>query len=243
MATIFLPIMVPTLPAGYCYPATVQELLNKFGESTVQLSAGNFTLIVTSASTPAATDRDKFWKKPNDYRLYEYNSTYGVWVAEHLEAPSGEARRIFVGTTTTLLSYDGGDGTSTAPATAAGAMWEFDPAFAARFPVGVGTFPSTTTVAVLGTGGEEKHALIEAENASHTHIIDWTPPAGTAVSPASTILRPVGSGGNYDVNPGTTSDGGTLTAQTSGSGTAHNTLPPYIGVYVIRRTARVFYVG
>lgn len=238
MSVVYLPIIVPELPTGYCYPATPAELLAKFGQSVVQLSAGNFTLIVTSGSTPASTDRDKFWKKPNDYRLYEWNSSVGAWVAEHLYPAASPVRLWWTDTLVALRSFDGGDGTATAPAPAVGAMWEEDATYAAKFPLHAGTLPSGTVVAIGATGGEEKHALTEAENASHTHIIDWD-----AVSPANLILRNVAAGGTFNIGSGVDTQGGNLTAKTSGSGTAHNTMPPYVAGVWIKRSARQFYVG
>lgn len=243
MPEVYLPIIVPTLPVGYCYPAPA-ELLAKFGESRVQLSAGNFTLIITGASTPAATDRDKLWAKDDDPNPpYRYNTSLGAWVVKHPMAASGFNRRMWVGTPTQLLSEDGGDGTATVPAPVAGAMWEIDTVIQARFPVGVGTFPSGAVVALLGTGGEEKHVLLTAELASHVHIIDYAPTSGSVVSPSSGVLRNSGSGGTINVGSGTDTQTGSLTAQNTGSDTGHNTLPPYIGVYWIKRTARVYYKG
>jgi len=72
------------------------------------------------------------------------------------------------------------------------------------------------------TGGEKTHTLTEAEMPAHTHTYDGWP--GGAVS---------GDAYTYGYNHGKT----TRNTSSTGSGTAHNNLQPYIVKYVWERTA------
>ena len=80
------------------------------------------------------------------------------------------------------------------------------------------------------TGGEAAHTLTVAELPSHSHTytprVDWSDNAGWGI-PAS-----FASGKNLSVDKSITN----YTA-TSGSGQAHNNMPPYLAVYVWKRTA------
>lgn len=81
----------------------------------------------------------------------------------------------------------------------------------------------------LGSGGEYKHALIEAENAKHSHIQNF------AFSAAG------GNGGNTTI-PGypdfnKAGQYGLAKIEGGGSSQAHNNVQPWIGVYFWRRTA------
>lgn len=132
------------------------------------------------------------------------------------------------------------------------------PDFRARFPVGVGTFPSATAVILGQQIGEEKHKLTVdegSENEAHTHVISrfGTPSGGdqdtqyilhgalnNAKDPTSVGHR-VGGGGDATI----TAALDTLTGEyavslsvreknTDGSNefAGHNTIPPAIGVFV-----------
>lgn len=136
---------------------------------------------------------------------------------------------------------------------AAGTGWEFGNPLADAWPIGavfiavVATNPATllgfgtweafaTGRMLVGidagqtefdtveeTGGAKTHALIEAELPAHVHTVSVTSdsaPAGTA--------RAAGSNNAQTA----TFDTGSV-----GSGTAHNNLPPYIVVYMWKRTA------
>lgn len=74
--------------------------------------------------------------------------------------------------------------------------------------------PGATTHTIGQTGGEEKHALTASENGPHTHA--------TYIN--TTLVNARTSGGaTYNVD-----GSGTTATDWSGSGTPHNTLPPYI---------------
>lgn len=96
------------------------------------------------------------------------------------------------------------------------------PDFRARFPVGIGTFPSSAVVALGVTGGEEKHALTLAELPS---TIGKLPSGATGV-----WARQAGIGTTSITSANGSQDG--LIVPPVGSDTPHNTIPPYLGVYV-----------
>lgn len=114
---------------------------------------------------------------------------------------------------------------------------------AARVLIGVGTDTDGTnalTVAAGATGGEYKHSLTEAENAQHRHQVAY---ATTATSGGLDANRSINqnSGGGLGNNDyylqGTTAEPNVGKTSQSGSGTAHNNIQPYIGVYMWKRTA------
>ena len=224
----------PTLGTGYC-PANYQTLVDDIVNGivpTFNSDIGN-SFFNTGAGTPSAANQIFPWLDPDGF-WWVYSSS--AWNRMHTLPAGSNERRMWVGTLVDLRSYDGGDGTATAPAAPfTGAMWAEDTAMSARFPVGAGTFATAGTVAAAGinttTGvvGEDLHTLTVAELAAHAHT--------------------VGSLGNLDINGGSTRTlyGGSvefnLTSNTStiGSSTPHNNLPPFYGVYFIKRTARTHY--
>jgi hypothetical protein len=228
--------------------------------------AGDLTGIIISATEPDPEDRDKAWIKltaaggPPVISL-PYIWYNGKWVARHPDPASGDARRLWIGTTGALQTYDGGD--IGAVSDVSGPMWEVDHTFDGRFPVGPGTIPGSApavtitegaTVDSTGAGGEYKHILTEAEGAvgTHTHPFGLTnagnDDAYFARSGSSTVTTYTGyyitgSNGNI-VASQTTADLFTLPSGTAGAGVTaagHNNLPPYVGIYVVKRTARIFY--
>jgi hypothetical protein len=83
---------------------------------------------------------------------------------------------------------------------------------------------STGTFDTAGEeGGEETHALVLAELAAHTHSVSS---AGQAVDSIGSIPL-----------SGSLTAGYTYNTASTGSGTAHNNLQPYIVVYFWKRTA------
>ena len=76
------------------------------------------------------------------------------------------------------------------------------------------------------TGGEASHTLTAAEMPAHSHTVS----GGVLVWKANSNLT-VWS------EPGACSNGTSVTTSTSGGNTAHNNMPPYLAVYVWKRTA------
>jgi hypothetical protein len=104
---------------------------------------------------------------------------------------------------------------STSPATLFGGTWE---RLENRFLLGAGSDYAAGT-----TGGEAEHTLTVNEMPSHRHTILATT-QGTAF------------GSNY-INPSNGSRNSTDQTELTGGGQAHNNMPPYLAVYMWKRTA------
>ena len=243
-------LTAPTLPLGYC-PATYQNLaldIINGTQAAFNSTVGN-SFFNTGASAPAVNNQIFPWFD-NDGQWWIFSG--GVWTRENPIPPNSGERKIWVGTISDLQAYDGGDGTAATPSTYVGAMWEVDTLFDARFPVGVGAFAASGSVAVTGTttstsiAGEDKHALTIAELAAHTHDVaikvfghggeDGARVAADGGTSSNTLTN------NTTVFPTSTLDPDVAASSIStGGDTAHNNLPPFYGVYFIKRTARAYY--
>jgi len=253
----------PSLPAYYC-PSGYQQLANDIISGT----QANFNSAIGNSffnfgpTIPALNNQIYPWLDDNgEWWVY----TQGRWARKNLVVANGLDRRIFVGSPTDLLSYDGGDGTATAT-DVTGPMWMIDTLFDARFPVGVGTFAGSGAVAVTGTTtstavvGEDKHTLTVPETAfnEHTHgVAQLIAPAnddyylvnkswsGLGSYPTQILQGAAGSGGGGAGPSITSGDISTTSSDKTGNDSqnavGHNNLPPFYGVYFIKRTARVYY--
>lgn len=88
------------------------------------------------------------------------------------------------------------------------------------------------TYAPGDTGGSASHTLAESELPAHSHFLTTTNNTGDIANPGSSLKMPSGYGATND-------ELGYTLAETSetGSGDAFSTLPPYLAVYVWKRTA------
>lgn len=232
MATNY-PLSAGTL-ASDCWPATPQLLYDEmFHRGYVQLDIQG---TVISATVPDSTDRDKLWIKVDGsgFPVGQFIYSGGVWIWPHVCPPSGSERRIWVGSLVSLVTYDGGAAGTVAAA--GGPMWEEDTAFAGRSPMGVGTLPISGTAITVGNQfGEDSHTMLEAEIAAHTHDV------GTLARP---MLRTGGGAPTLAPAGGATVSEEVVTSDTgTGSATPMPILHPVLGVYIIKRTARIYHVG
>lgn len=223
-------ITTASVPEAYC-PTTLREawpfLVALLGAEIPGLAFFNY-----GNTTPSPDNQDKPWRRLNTNgtpdRWYDYVG--GVWLARHPAAPGTII--MYDGAEATIDTFDGGEAGTVSETT--GPMWERVTALNARFPIGVGTLPSGTSVAVTNTGGAEKHTLIEAEIPAHTHQfkyqshtedVDGGGDARHLLSqPGDTTISPDSYGGDEDNET-----------------VAHNNLPPYFGIFFLRKTARLYY--
>lgn len=116
---------------------------------------------------------------------------------------------------------------NTSPATLFGGTWE---QIKDKFLLSAGD-----SYTAGSTGGEAAHTLTEAEIASHRHSVNQFPISyDYSISPGGdlnglVIGTKAGSGATLQVFAHNTN--------TAGSGQAHNNMPPYLVVYVWKRTA------
>jgi hypothetical protein len=230
-------LTAPNLPLTYC-PSNYQQLANDIisgTQATFNSAIGN-SFFNFGSTTPALNNQVYPWLDENG-NWWVFNG--GYWTRQNPVAAGSSERRIFVGTSTDVLSYDGGDGTVYSGNPYAGSMWQVDNAFDARFPVGVGSFAASGAVAVQGTttstsvAGEDKHTLVTSEMPLHTHqILNQYINLAQRGSADTSLFSATNTGeGTANLLP-TTSSGGD---------SAHNNLPPFYGVYFIKRTGRVYY--
>lgn len=240
-----------SLPEGFCF-TNWQTLFNTFSALLNGYLPGQYNVFNYGNTEPAAEDRGKPWFRLNadgsPDKWYVYFG--GAWVSPHPVAAGADEIRMYKGLLADLVNYDGGSAGAVSDNT--GPMWEEDTDMRARFPVGPGTLPSATVIGVGDTGGEEKHSLTEAEMPPHTHLVISSEFAVGVITPDSTNFiarrRNFGASDDYTLQAapaGSEADAG-KSSEVGGSGspaavTAHNTMPPYRGVYFIKRTARKFY--
>lgn len=106
------------------------------------------------------------------------------------------------------------------PATLFGGTWK---AIKGKFLLGA----NSSTYKAGSTGGEAAHTLTENEMPNHRHII-WFPNEGGERS-AEIGYPDAGSKNTYYAEASKTSG--------TGGGAAHNNMPPYLAVYIWKRTA------
>ena len=228
-------LTAPSLPVNYC-PTNYQQLANDIiggTQATFNSAIGN-SFFNFGPTVPTLNNQIYPWLDENGFWWVFSN---GYWTRRNPVAAGGSERRIYVGTTSDLQTYDGGN-TNTA-SDWSGPMWEVDTAFEARFPVGVGTFAASGVVSVNGTttstavAGEDKHTLVVGEVPSHTHqILDQY---------INLVQRGTADSGVFSATNRSEGTANLLPTTSSGGGAAHNNLPPFYGVYFIKRSSRVYY--
>jgi len=217
-----------SVPTETCFES-IQQLYNTFINNTTAYVAGGYSLFNYGDSTPAVDDQDRPWirtigGKPD--RIYSFVD--GKWVSKHSIPAGGNVRQMWVGSEVALETYDGGEaGTANEMA---GPFWKVDTDMSARFPVGVGDFAA----AVKDTGGEKDTTLEEKNLPPHVHDLKYTESPLKNTGGAQNAGEGHFTSGSKIVN-------GMITAGSSQTSESFTNLPPYYGVYFIKRTSRVYY--
>lgn len=224
---------------NYCFSSWNQLGIDFVSRLTGYLP-GTFALPVFGDATPGVDDRDKFWVRTIANRfddIYTYDPTIALWTARFRPDPDGGAKvQIYTGDPALIPTLDGG--TNVAVTAYQGPFWIIAAEFAARFPLGLGTLPSTLVITDGLTGGEENHTLLLTEIPSHVHDEQVMNGGGAT----NTIpLEPVGVPTSFtDAGVATLPAGGDPGTTPPNQTAPHNTMPPYIGCTFIRRTARIY---
>jgi len=224
-----------TLASGFC-PNTYQEMATGFAAKMSVTFPDTFSGVEISPTAPA--DTTKAWMKIDGlgrpYRIYIF--AQGAWIALHPQVPG--SIMIWIDALPDFDTFDGGDNNAIISAMS-GAMWREVTELRGRFPIGVGTPPGGSAIAVGGTGGaiESEVTLTEANLPEHTHECSGSEGGAS------------GTGFNFFDGDQSSSDPPPdpldLETEAAGEGEPFTvpTLPPYSGVYFLQRTDRLFYVG
>lgn len=207
----------------------------------------------TGNTEPAPSRRGLPWYRYNTDGTPDHWYVYsmGAWLRPH-ETAVGTVI-MWEGVSADIPTFDGGE--AGAVTSISGPMWEEVTEMRARFPIGPGTLPSTAVVGVGDTGGEEKHSLDETEIPPHSHkMINGDEPAhndaNTTLSSSNHVTFAFSTGVSglaYMLQGTDTNPSLGLTEEVGGDGgtpnlvVAHNNLPPYRGIFFLRKTARLFY--
>ena len=244
MSDLVLPVVAGQLPAGFC-PTDFQSIVNGFSAVQTVTFPSTFTGIIVSATKPS--DTTQAWLQldslGNPVRVYAFAN--GAWLSRHPIA-SGLVQ-IWTTTIPDFTTFDGGD--SNALSSISGPMWEEVTALRAVFPIGVGTLPGGTVLAVNATGGVETVTLDNTNIPEHTHEL-WVCGSDGTASGVREALQTVdnphsGTAAKYALSDGVTGHNNYVQNEGgdgSGVAVAHTNMPPYLAVYFLRRTARQFYV-
>lgn len=251
MAVLPVQIIPPTFVEGYC-PASLQQFANDL-QSGSQLSTSLSTDTLEIGDT-APTDTSKAWIKTVGgvvtaaTGLFVWNAALALWVWPNTEQDAS-ARRLWVGALGAgaggLDLYDGGSAGAVGAAT--GPMWEQDTDFVGRSPMGPGAIPTANPAKVLAVGenyGEGAHLMTDQEVAAHDHPLATDADITNADGTIDVVTTGAGGPG---LAKGLTAPAVTpLSVQPNTFTTVQQTMPvihPVRGCYLVKRTARIFYVG
>ena len=241
------------LPNGYT-PGTYADFWLKMQGLMTGYLPGNYTVWNVSNATPDPEDQDKPWLRldANGRVIRAYTFYNGLWCSKHQIPPSDDERKIWVGSLNDLKTYD--EGVDEAVTDVTGPFWEQDTNFNAKFMLGAGTLPdSSTVVGVTDTGGNEE-ITIDADSVPHKHGVGQADHASDDVTlfyETNQIPITAPQEGHF-VQGGGSAIGGPITNLFSNIvtnnqrsdatvGDAVDIMPPYYGIYVIKRTAREYY--
>jgi len=213
------------LPANSCYPATAQGMLNLVADNLLITGLDALNTFNYGPNTPSANLQDRPWIKTDaQYKLIGlYTFTSGSWQPAQPATIPGTIVDFF-GSSSSIVSpwYLCNGQVVTGPV--GGSLTT--PNLSGLITLGAGTNPATGTNFAYGsTGGEEKHALVSAENGPHTH-----PPLSAASTGFWTYL---GAITQTFIGTGSGATSLDATTGTSGNGTPHNNIQPYMALYKI----------
>lgn len=103
------------------------------------------------------------------------------------------------------------------------------PDYTARFPVGVGAFPSGAMAQLAAPGGEEEHSLTEEEMPPHTHTMSFHYAPQTGAATQCLTNQAGGQTQSPSVSLVTDSTGGT---GSPAEVTPHSIVPPFLATYI-----------
>lgn len=236
-----------TLPSGFC-PGTEQERLNEYARRLLGQLPGNYSTINYGNTKPSAIDQDKPWIRTNGDATFDRIYTYanGAWRSKHLIEPNFIMPYWYVGTLTAQIvaALDGGTYISPTPTSADnGPFWELASEMAAKFPIHPGTFASGVSMVGAGTGGSEKVTLAKSQIPPHQHEIPPYNLSGTSGATTQILVRnDLQDFGNNLVTSDGTDKGVGNSNPSAPAALPHDNIPPYVGLYFIRRTARLYYI-
>jgi hypothetical protein len=231
-----------------CYGDLQEYAVDLVSQMTGTVLDGSLKYII-SETAPGADDRDKLWiKTSSGAPVRQYIFYNGAWVWPH-HIPAGDTKlQIYKGSADSVATLDGG--TAGAVRSSSGPFWEIDTDLSGKFPLGAGTLPSGTEVDSGTTGGSETVTLTSDQLPDHGHLGEayYRAQAGPASTSDPSGLADAtlheNSGHTNNASYNSFNKAGVITTSMSGtSGQAHNNMPPYYGVYFIKRTARQYYVG
>lgn len=238
LETSLIQLTPPSLPVGYC-PTSFQQLatdLIRGTQARFRSTIGN-TFFNYGSATPETDNRVYPWMDL-DGNWWNYSGDAGGWVRKHPYLASGPFRTLWVGTLNDLKTFDGGADEIISNPLYQGPMWEVDSSAAGLFPVFVGAIGTSGNVAVTGSitdtsvSGTDKVTLTTAQIPAHNHILSNANVYNISIDDVSgTVLN-----GNPSFGVPTT-----VNTDNAGGGESHNNLPPFYGIYLIKRTARAYY--
>lgn len=247
MSDVQIRVQSDTVPAGFCFngfeSASWREIL-----ALMYVNVPLSDDIIWSQTPPGPAYQDKAWGKldASDYPVRIYRYAAGLWLALH-PIPVGLSM-VYTGSIASITALDENADGDITPTVTHGPFWERVTEFNGRFLIGTGTLSGegVTDVTPLATGGVHEVALALDEMPGHKH----TPGAsvgtlfstGDAVPAGETAINIGGSPASqcYLSEDGLWQGGDTTADRAT---VAHNNIPPYCGITVLRRTARKFYRG
>lgn len=243
MPSALLPILPGTLPQGFC-PTTEQERLVAYANNMKAVLNGGFSYYNYGADKPAPEFQAYPWLRTTDGRWYMYS---GVWRSPNNY--SLDERRIWMGSLSDLITYDGGSAGTVSATT--GPMWVEDTSMIDRIPIGAGS------TAAIGVNAGSASVTLTPDNMNHWHGVgtdggiddpptmirrDWTSPNN--FTRRINDLNTSGSTGWMDNTTPFSSGtmGSTEPFANTTSPTAFSVIPPVKGVYFVKPSGRLYYV-